>query len=623
MTETELHLLETWGKGKGQVKAKSAEVVESNEGREAPVTKEKGKAIAWVEIDEEVPAVKKKKEAKRAQVEEDDDEYNDEEDAPKGKKKAPELYNLILAKEGQLKKNLVLRFPTDPTDPIFEPPKTTDRYVKEARRLERDEKEAGASRKKGGKGGKWGPFYWGPHDQLDFEGPVSFKYTYDPERNPINENGIRRYLIADVFAMPCTKCTTMKKPYFFAGGEPTPLGRQRTIIDHLFYKDGLLYKKSTPKPAVPKATVPKNATPKLVAPKTVAPTPAPKQAVPIPVAPKHVAPKQAAPKPEAPVAVKVAVPSKPQVKGIVPNSPCPMLSEMSFHPTNQFNCPAHMGDHIITLEKQCRRLVVQVEETREKLNSVIKEWKEDVAELLLKLKKMEQSVTSTKDWTMQKVIFTMESLFLFGNGIHAVLLELVTKMTDLLEEMGTLVLVESDDSVGKVKELLEHAKPNSTFTGTAHGTDMAPTIAPSTPAPALNAPSRLQSPIAAKQQSVVATATAGVAPAAPSSPTAPNTKGVELAPVEVGPGSPLTAIGSHPTSPQSGDEQNTSTGRKRKADEEVDTDITRKKPASNRKKGPLSAPQRRQPVHGKAPDSVNPVTAGQSSKPDTIIEEDL
>ncbi|EDR10607.1 uncharacterized protein LACBIDRAFT_325383 [Laccaria bicolor S238N-H82] len=152
---------------------------------------------------------------------------------------------------------------------------------------------------------------------------------------------------------------------------------------------------------------------------------------------------------------------------------------------------------------------------------------------------------------------------------------------------------------------------------------MAPTIAPSTPAPASNAPSRPNSPIAAKQQSVVATATAGVAPAAPSSPTAPNTEGVELAPVEVGPGSPLTAIGSRPASPLSGDERTTSTGRKRKADEEVNADITRKKPASNRKKGPPSAPQRRQPTRGKAPDSVNPATAGQSSKPDTIIEEDL
>ncbi|EDQ98493.1 uncharacterized protein LACBIDRAFT_335915 [Laccaria bicolor S238N-H82] len=643
--------------------------------------------------------------------------------------------------KGQLKKNLVLRFPTNPTDPIvwdsatlqqaiddeeFEPPKTTDRYVKEARWLERDEKEAGASQKKGGKGGKWGPFYWGRHDQLDFDGLVSFEYAYDPERNPIDENGIRRYLVADVFATPCTKCTAMKKPCFFASGELTPLGRsaideqdlnkacapckesrhkcpghsrlrQWTIIDNPFYKDGLLYKeakKSTPKPAVPKATAPKKATPKLVAPKAAAPTPAPKQ-----VAPKR----------EAPVVVKVAGPSKPQVKGIVPNSPCPMLSEMSLldstlnakpkaqpsialpsdsapteigkslqmksnHPTDQFNCPARTEDHIITLEKQCRRLAAQVEETREKLDGVIKEWKEDMAELLLKLKKMEQLVTSTKDWTTQKVIFAMESLFLLGNGIHAALLELVTKMTDLPEEMGTLVLVESDDSVTKVKELLERAKPKweemiqvlearlpcaqdfqrgqstspptdagprspgaadvihtaPTVTdaaphspGTAYGTDMAPTIAPSTPAPASNAPSRLHLPIAAKQQSVVATATAGVAPAAPSSPTAPNTEGVELTPVEVGPGSPLTAIGSRPTSPLSGDERNMSTGRKRKADEEVDADITRKKLASNRKKGPLSAPQRRQPTHGKAPDSVNPATAGQSSKLDTIIEEDL
>ncbi|EDR07563.1 uncharacterized protein LACBIDRAFT_327923 [Laccaria bicolor S238N-H82] len=159
--------------------------------------------------------------------------------------------------------------------------------------------------------------------------------------------------------------------------------------------------------------------------------------------------------------------------------------------------------------------------------------------------------------------------------------------------------------------------------GAAHGTDMAPTIAPSTPAPASNAPLQLQSPITAKQQSVVATTTAGVAPAAPSSPTAPNTEGVELVPVEVSPGSPLTAIGSRPTSLQSGDERNTSTGCKRKADEEVDADITRKKLASNQKKGPPSAPQRRQPAHGKAPNSVNPVTAGQLSKLDTIIEEDL
>ncbi|EDR07565.1 uncharacterized protein LACBIDRAFT_327925 [Laccaria bicolor S238N-H82] len=224
------------GKGKGRVKAKSAEVVESDEGGEAPVTKEKGKAVVWVEIDEEVPAVKKKKEAKRAQVKEDDDEYDDEEDALKGKKKAPELYDLIPAKEVQLKKNLVLHFLTDPTNPIiwdstmlqqaidnkeFEPPKTTDHYVKEAWLLERDEKEAGAPRKKGGKGGKQGPFYWGPHDQLDFEGPVLFKYAYDPERNPIDENGIRRYLVMDVFAMPCTKCTTMKKPAFCWWGANT------------------------------------------------------------------------------------------------------------------------------------------------------------------------------------------------------------------------------------------------------------------------------------------------------------------------------------------------------------------------------------------------------------------
>ncbi|EDR07564.1 uncharacterized protein LACBIDRAFT_327924 [Laccaria bicolor S238N-H82] len=129
------------------------------------------------------------------------------------------------------------------------------------------------------------------------------------------------------------------------------------------------------------------------------------------------------------------------------------LQMKSSHPTDQFNCPARMEDRIITLKKQCKRLAAQVEETREKLDSVIKEQKEDVAELLLKLKKMEQSVTSTKDWTMQKVIFAMESLFLLGNGIHPALLELVMKMTDLLEEMGALVLVESNDSVAKVKEL--------------------------------------------------------------------------------------------------------------------------------------------------------------------------
>ena len=111
-----------------------------------------------------------------------------------------------------------------------------------------------------------------------------------------------------------------------------------------------------------------------------------------------------------------------------------------------------------------------------------------------------------------------------------------------------------------------------------------------------------------------------VAPAVPTTPisypTAPSTNAAMRA------DSPLTVCPSHPTSPIHGDNENMSTGCKRKADEEVDMDIARKKPASNQKKGPPSVPQHKQPSRSrsKVPD-CNLVTPGQSSKADTVMEE--
>ena len=86
---------------------------------------------------------------------------------------------------------------------------------------------------------------------------------------------------------------------------------------------------------------------------------------------------------------------------------------------------------------------MQVQHTK-KLNSAIDQRKEEVGELVLKLQKMEQSVSSTKEWTTQKGMFTLESLYLLGHGIHRALQDLVTKMAKILEEMGVLALVESD-----------------------------------------------------------------------------------------------------------------------------------------------------------------------------------
>ena len=126
-----------------------------------------------------------------------------------------------------------------------------------------------------------------------------------------------------------------------------------------------------------------------------------------------------------------------------------------------------MEDRILQLEKQYKTLLAQVQHTK-KLNSVINQRKEELGELVLKLQKMEQSISSIKDWTTQKVMFVLESLYLLGNGIHGALQDLVTKMAKILEEMGALALpesdvgavalVESDESVVKVKLLLEHAQ---------------------------------------------------------------------------------------------------------------------------------------------------------------------
>jgi len=259
------------------------------------------------------------------------------------------------------------------------------------------------------------------------------------------------------------------------------------------------------------------------------------------------------------------------------------------------------------------------------------------------------------------VLFALESLYLLGNVIHGALLDLVQKMTDFPEEMGAMAWVESDKSV-KVKELLERAKPKweemirvlkaqlpgaqelqscescsvmSPAThqasprppGALNAIEVAPTVPQFAPPATSDAPAPPQSPIIAGQQFVVATAGDGVAPAAPTtptsllSPTAPSTDAVERQthdlPLVPGLGSPLTASPASPIGEES-------TGRKRKASEEVDVAIARKKPASNRKKGPPSEPQRKQPLRGrsKAPDS-DPVTQGESSKPDTIMEEDI
>ena len=108
-----------------------------------------------------------------------------------------------------------------------------------------------------------------------------------------------------------------------------------------------------------------------------------------------------------------------------------------------------------------------------------------------------------------------------------------------------------------------------------------------------------------------------VAPAAATAPTScPTAPSTDAA---TGADSPLTVC---PTSPIHGDNEHMSTGHKRKADEEVDMDITGKKPASNQKKGPPSVPQCKQPSCGrsKVPDG-DPVTPGQLSKADTIMED--
>ena len=101
---------------------------------------------------------------------------------------------------------------------------------------------------------------------------------------------------------------------------------------------------------------------------------------------------------------------------------------------------------------------MQVQHKKKKLNSAIDQRKEEVGKLILKLQKMEQLVSSTKEWTTQKGMFTLESLYLLGHGIHRALQDLVTKMAKILEEMGVLALVESDKSMVKVKLLLERTQ---------------------------------------------------------------------------------------------------------------------------------------------------------------------
>jgi len=291
-----------------------------------------------------------------------------------------------------------------------------------------------------------------------------------------------------------------------------------------------------------------------------------------------------------------------------------------------------------------------------------------MGELLLKLQKVEQSVASTKDWMAQKVIFALESLYLLGNGMHGALQDLMKRMTESQPQEMALDFAESEESMRKVKELFEHTKPQwveiirlleaqMPHAPPAHGDEQSPHL-PATPdavelartvpqlnkAPASDEPLAPQSPLLVDQQLVAATAS-DVAPAAPThlsptvptiplspitptmplSPTVPSADPVarptdDLPIIVVGPCSPPIACPSQPASPIDGDDQ-TSTGCKRKANEEVDSDIARKKPTSNRKKGPPPPPQRKQPSRGrsKAPDS-EPVTEGQLSKLDTIME---
>lgn len=302
-----------------------------------------------------------------------------------------------------------------------------------------------------------------------------------------------------------------------------------------------------------------------------------------------------------------------------------------------------MEDRILELEKQCRRLSGQVEDTKKQLDTMIDRRKQDMVELHVKMQKIEESVTSSKDWTVQKVLFAMESLYLLGNSMHKALLDLVSA-TNTPVDTGALALVESDESVEKVKELLERAKPQweemirvlearlpgaqqilsrpldsspPTHRDGSPGASQVPIIPQSPLAPSSDVALPPQSPVMADQQVVATTTTDGVAPSAPiSSPTAPSTEAAEDLPIiVVRAPSPLT---DH----QDGEDQNTSTGQKRKADEEVDVDIARKKPASTRRKAAPSTPQRKQPSRGrsKAPDG-DPVAQGQSSKPDIIMEE--
>ena len=160
-----------------------------------------------------------------------------------------------------------------------------------------------------------------------------------------------------------------------------------------------------------------------------------------------------------------------------------------------------------------------------------------MGELHLKLQKVQESVASTKDWTAQKVIFVLESIYLLGTGMHAALLNLM--MSERPEEMGALDLVESDESMMKVKELLDRAQPqweeiiqllearlpraqslesrsppahhdeHSSLRSpvASHAVELVPTVLVSTLAPASDEQSAPQSPILA--------AASGVAPAAP------------------------------------------------------------------------------------------------------------
>ena len=300
-----------------------------------------------------------------------------------------------------------------------------------------------------------------------------------------------------------------------------------------------------------------------------------------------------------------------------------------------------MEDHILQLEKQCRTLSAQVQNTKKKLDTVIDQQKQEVGELLLKLQKIKQSVSSTKEWTTQKVIFALESLYLLGNGMHGALLDFVTKMTKIPEEMGALALVESDmgalalvqsdESVVKVKLLLRtqtqweemirvlEARPPSTqevercnsVSPPTHCDEQVPPPSPCASDAIEVAPTvPTLAPASDAGDKQLAVACDEVAPAAPTTlltcSTAPSTDGVltlagqsNVPTAVTGADSPLTICPSHPTSPIGGDEGNMSTGCKRKADEEVDMDITRKKPASNRKKGLPSLSQQKQPSHSR------------------------